>query len=581
VVVGKGKSKSKAKKPKRVLTPEQLHAAEKRAFARSVQTVFDRIGFTRVSEVSDEEIEFSGRRGDFDDAFVFENLLVFVEYTVSNPTQVGDHLKGKAHLFNRISADPSGFLSMMFEKFPTLLAVVPSYHHSQLVVRVLYCSKSEIKSEHQDLTSSTSFLWLASIRYFRELSASIKRSARFELFDFLNVPHSEIGSGGVLSQGASAVAFSGSVLPEAHSNFPPGFKIISFYISPGAVLSRAYVLRKDGWRDSEGLYQRMISRAKIESIRKYLRSNERVFVNNVILTLPDDAKLLDESSSEVDPSAITKTTAITVQLPERGNTIGVIDGQHRIFSYYEDQANDQKIAIYRSRQNLLATGIMYPSGYSNEQRERFEASLFLEINSTQNSAGSPLKQAIAVITMPFSNDSVGKRVVQQLATLSALDGLLERSFYDSGVLRTTTIVSYGLRPLVRIDGDASLINSWSDTAKRTSVIEQKSVGDLGIYAAFAAKEINKFLCAARAVVGSANWKIRDKEGNGLLTVTFVNGLLVLFRHYVKAHGLKEFDDYRADLKALAGFPFQDYKSSRYTAMGGAMFKEAFGVDPPA
>jgi hypothetical protein len=53
--------------------------------------------------------------------------------------------------------------------------------------------------------------------------------------------------------------------------------------------------------------------------------------------------------------------------------------------------------------------------YAPEKRERFEASMFLEINSTQNAAASPLKQAIAVITRPFSPDSVGKRVVQMAA----------------------------------------------------------------------------------------------------------------------------------------------------------------------
>jgi hypothetical protein len=137
----------------------------------------------------------------------------------------------------------------------------------------------------------------------------------------------------------------------------------------------------------------MINRKKVESIRRHLRNNERVFVNNVILTLPDDTKLRGTNGMEVDPAGINKTVPITVQLPDRGNTVGIIDGQHRIFSYYEDSGEDKKIAAYRTRQNLLATGIMYPPGYSAGKKEQFEASLFLEINSTQNAAASPLKQA--------------------------------------------------------------------------------------------------------------------------------------------------------------------------------------------
>jgi DGQHR domain-containing protein len=577
------KKKSGAKKKKsKELSPEQKHKAEKRAFEKSVQSVFDRIGFRPCSALSDIEIEFEGRKGDFDGAFVHENALVFVEYTVSNQSQVGDHIKGKAHLFAKVHADPLGFAAYMCEKFPDLKAAIPpGYHPSQLQVRILYCSKTEIKSEHQDLAPNTSFLWYGSIRYFSDLSRAIKRSARFEFFDFLKIAHSDVGVGGVIGQGAPAVAFAGSVLPEAHSNFPPGFKVISFYVSPGGVLSRAYVLRHDGWRDSDGLYQRMISRKKIESIRKYLRENQRVFVNNVILTLPDDTKLLDVSNQEADPKKLLKTEPITVQLPDRGNTVGIIDGQHRVFSYYEDATADPKIDVYRTRQNLLATGIMYPASYSSKERERFEASLFLEINSTQNAAGSPLKQAIAVITRPFSSDSVGKRVVRRLADLSALKDKLERSFYDQGVLRTATIVSYGLRPLVRLEAEDGLLERWGNAEKRTSVKAGQDLSELDEYTAFASNEVNKFLSAARANLSGERWQLKTKDGPGLLTVTSVNGLLVLFRHYVKLKGLDTFDQYKTDLAKITTFDFGAYKSSRYFAMGTDLYRHLFGSDPTA
>jgi DGQHR domain-containing protein len=573
--------KAGAKKKKvKELSAEQKHRVEKRAFAKSIQAVFDRIGFERCSALSDIEIEFDGRKGDFDDAFVHENVLVFVEYTVSNQSQVGDHIKGKAHLFAKVQADPLGFASYMIEKFADLKEAIPTaYHPSQLQVRILYCSKTEIKKEHRDLSADTSFLWYGSIRYFSDLSRAIKRSGRFELFDFLKIAHADVGVKGAIGQGNPTVGFAGSVLPEPHSNFPPGFKVISFYVSPGAVLSRAYVLRHDGWRDSEGLYQRMISRKKIESIRKYLRDNDRVFVNNVILTLPDDTKLLDAKNQDVDPKNILKTEPITVQLPDRGNTVGIIDGQHRVFSYYEDATADPKIDTYRTRQNLLATGIMYPSGYAPDARERFEASLFLEINSTQNAAGSPLKQAIAVITQPFSPDSVGKRVVQRLADLGALNDKLERSFYDQGVLRTATIVSYGLRPLVRIEAEDGLFKHWGTSEQRAAVQSGTDASALNEYTDFAAREINKFISAAKASLLADKWQLKTKDGPGLLTVTFVNGLLVLFRHYVRIKGLGTFDQYKDALKNLSKFGFANYKSSRYFAFGSDLYKHLFGVDP--
>jgi hypothetical protein len=95
--------------------------------------------------------------------------------------------------------------------------------------------------------------------------------------------------------GTGSTDYHGSILPEAHSNFDAGYKVVTFYADPDSLLKTAYVLRKDGWRDSLNLYQRMISKPKIESIRRYLKTQKRVFINNIIVTLPSDVKPLSEN----------------------------------------------------------------------------------------------------------------------------------------------------------------------------------------------------------------------------------------------------------------------------------------------
>jgi hypothetical protein len=55
--------------------------------------------------------------------------------------------------------------------------------------------------------------------------------------------------------------------------------------------------------------------------------------------------------------------------------------QHRLFSYYKAREDDQTIAKLRHQQNLLVTGIIYPKGLNEKEAERFEAALFLSINS--------------------------------------------------------------------------------------------------------------------------------------------------------------------------------------------------------
>lgn len=570
--------KAKVAKGRRKIepTPEQLHAREKRSFARPVRTIFDRAGFKRITSAADIEINFDGRTGDFDDYFVFENVLVLVEYTVGNERGVKEHIKGKVHIFNKVSAKPIEFVEYATEKFPDLKTGLGTYHYSQVVVKILYCSKTEVGEEHKGLTNETYYWFSSTIKYFAGLASTIKRSSRFEIFDFFGIRNSQIGLAGALTPGSAAMTFAGSILPEPHSHFPPGFKVVSFYVSPGAILSRAYVLRKDGWRDSDGLYQRMIRRGKIESIRKHLRKNERVFVNNIILSLNDDTKILGHDSKEVDPKTINTITPISIQLAETGNSVGVVDGQHRIFSYYESTDDDPKIASYRNQQNLLATGILYPPGYSQADRERFEAKLFFEINSTQNSANSSLKQAIAVIVEPYSGDAIGKRVIQRLSAKGPLAGRLERSYFDTGVLRTSTIVSYGLRPLLRLDGDESIIHRWKSVADRDKLRARDDLELLDEYVAFSAFEIAKFLAAAKDAFSSDQWLPSNGQNkNGILTVNFLNGLLICFRLLANAGALKTQAEYQSKLADLAKFSFSNYRSSRYTVLGRALFEEYF------
>src|SRR5690606_30495183 len=117
---------------------------------------------------------------------------------------------------------------------------------------------------------------------------------------------------------------------------------------------------------------------------------------------------------------------------------------------YEGGANENVIGTLRSQQNLLVTGIIYLDNVGDPGKTRFEAGLFLEINSTQSNAKSELKQAINQLIRPFLADSIARDVLDKLNDgQGALSGNFSQSFFDAGGLRTTSVVSYGLRPLVR------------------------------------------------------------------------------------------------------------------------------------
>lgn len=560
----------KAKSKKQKLSPEERkRRREQRSQINRVRGILTKAGFTRIPEISDKEFTFAGRTGDVDDVFVRENIIVCAEYTIASGENLGEHIKSKVHLFERMHADPQGCIKYLMEKFPSLRSAVSTkFHDSHLRLRIIYCSNDEVSSEHQGLTSRTIFMWGATIEYFRTLTNTIRLSSRHEILQFLRLDHGEIGVDGTLPDGQDEKKFEGSLLPVAHSNFPTGYKVVSFYVTPGTLLDRAYVMRKDGWRQSDGLYQRLIDKKKIDKIRLHLKKEKRVFANNVIVTLPAGTKL-DKDGKEVDPEKIDRTTSVVVRIPNRANSIGIVDGQHRIFSYFEDIKDDPDISEFRGRQNLLATGVIYPEGTTEADRERFEAGLFLEINANQNSAKTSLKQAIKVITEPYSDDSIGKRLVTRLSKRAPLEGLIERHAFEKGVLPTSSMVSFALAQLVRIGGDESLLNHW-DSPKKQSVLNKSDDSALIEYVDFCSTQLSMFLSAVKAVLPSEAWGLKKKGGKGILATVSVNGLIILFRKIVKADGLSDFNGYKAKLAGVAKFDFHAYHSSHYNRMANDM-----------
>jgi DGQHR domain-containing protein len=187
-------------------------------------------------------------------------------------------------------------------------------------------------------------------------------------------------------------------------------------------------------------------------MREYLNNEKRVFVNNVIVTFPEDVKLLDSKGAQITASDATRRTEIepvTITLPKRLGSIGIIDGQHRIFAYHEGgDKYEQFISQLRERQHLLVTGIIHPPSVATDIKQQFEARLFLEINDKQKKVQGDLKQAIEMIVRPRTSIAIAKAVISKLATQTPLIGIIPRHAFDTGKLKTTSIVSYGLKYVV-------------------------------------------------------------------------------------------------------------------------------------
>lgn len=212
---------------------------------------------------------------------------------------------------------------------------------------------------------------------------------------------------------------------------------------------------------------------------------------------------------------------------------------------------------------------------SKQDRIKFEAKLFLEINATQTNAKSDLKQAIGLLLNPFSPESIAKDVLNHLNDNNGpLFDQFERFFYEKNKLKTTSIVSYALKPIAKLSGMDSFFRVWAHSNK-AALLDGKDM-DLRLkYVEFCATQLNQFLGAARACLAD-RWTADKAMKNRVLTTVTINGLIICFRKELEVHKLHGYDYYKEKFGTqLAAFNFKKYKSSQYTRMGQDLFERCF------
>ncbi|GAC1030779.1 hypothetical protein thsps21_16060 [Pseudomonas sp. No.21] len=580
------------KKPK--LTAEQkAQLKEQKAQRKEISTLLKNIGFKNIPSIDGKEFIFNNRTSEIDDIFFHENVILLMEYTITNDP--GAHLLNKEHFYQRVCENPSEFIKFAIQE-PKLKSFASAYNThisskyslSKIIVKILYCSKKTISPEHKRVATSPLYFDYHLVKYFSSLSKVIKRSTIHEFIDFLGIPYKSFGENSLKSHSVSKETFSGHILPEEHSSFSEGYKIVSFYMDANSLLRRSYVLRKEGWRKKEnvGHYQRMLIPSKISGMRKYLHEKNRVFVNNIIATLSlDKIKLYDENDEQIAISSDgqiigqgqTAVTPTKIEINNEPNIIGVVDGQHRTFAYHEGDDNyEVTISKLREIQNLLITGILYPQSEAKEKRLKFEANLFLEINANQAGASSQLKQEIELMIDPFSTISIAKAVLNSLNNSGPLSGLFEEFWYEKGKLKTSSVISYGLNQLVKLDGNESLFSSWSHPDKeKLRAFNSESYELLTQYKEYCTTEIREIFIAFKSQLDSSKWKIDRKDPNCILSVTTINGILNCLRLLTKNKKLDKSKGYSSKLTAINNFNFKNYKSSQYRQMGEKLYSTYF------
>jgi DGQHR domain-containing protein len=562
----------KRRKPKR--TPNDLIKRRNRRFISDIRTAFTNSGFLQIPT---REVEFShaGFKTDFDAIFCKENTVVIAEDTTEN--NPSDHLRKKAETWEAMSKNSEEFIAALanrFAPFAKYLGDNSQFNQHDYQIRFVYISFRSINEEHIQRYPHIGFLDNARLQYFVNLSKTISRSTLFELLNFLNI---DLAKFGIQTSASAETTYGGLYLPETPSGFTKGHKVVSLLMDPKTLLERTYVLRADGWKDSDALYQRLLVKNKIKEMRQYLRKEGRVFVNNVIVTFPHDTTLSHNGTliTADDSTLRTAVIPVDIRLPHRLASIGIVDGQHRIFAYHEGTDElEPYIAKLRVKQHLLVTGIVYPKSIATETAQQFEAKLFLEINDKQKRVRGDLKQAIEMIVTPRSAVAIAKAVVNSLAASQPFLDILETHAFDVGKLKTTSIVSYGLKYIVDPERDDSMFSRWKDTKKASFLTSRDA---LSAYISYCTSALRQYFNAFKEHVGDDMWTT-DREKSRVLNATSINGLVFAMRRILENGPPPSFEECRKKFKKLT-VSFEPshfrFKSSHWKDLGERIFKDCF------
>lgn len=564
--------------PAKKLSPEQLKKREESAFSRKVQFTFKNAGFEYLP-TRDEERQFGAQTGDIDSVFLYENIILICEDTTAS-TKLKDHLRKKKDYFDEIDKNKADLLEWLKTNHPEKFSKFGTYDLSRYKISYLYITKNKLNltPEEQDQFKPLVLVENSTLSYFHKLSQNIRLSAKSDVFRFLNISSKDVGP---TSAGAGRDEIKTTIIcPSDTTGMKDGVRLVSFMLSAKTLIDNSYVLRKDNWEESIGLYQRLIEKNRIQSIRKHVATKKTTFFNNIIVSLPPNISFRDQDDNTVKLEDIEDYDKnYTMLIPNEFNTICVIDGQHRIFAHYEgEDAHEKVISELREKFHLLVTGLVFPPEMTENARRKFESEIFLDINSNARPVPPDVLLFIETLKDRFSDLGIGRQVLVKLNQNSVFLNYFQLSLMEVSRIKIASIIKFALRSTVEITDDPgrdTLYRHWDgDSEKKLLAKEDDELLDK--YIDFIVHVLDIYFSALKTVYKD----IWDDEDSKILSITSINGFIMALRRSLDVIGIQDHDFYVKAFKKL-NVDFSKgkfaYTSSQYNKFSKIILEECFDI----
>ncbi len=186
------------------------------------------------------------------------------------------------------------------------------------------------------------------------------------------------------------------------------YNVYNFSCKASELLKFASVARRTPVKEELSSYQRLISPKRIKDIGENFITNEKgFFPNNIVLKLEQDKVKFEKKSfnDTIDFSGFDSEIGI-LSIKEDYNSAWVIDGQHRLFSFYKvDESNLQSI---NDVVNVAAIVGVPPEK---------EVEYFIDINDKSKSVPKDLIWDLTGKIDPLSNDGLISNIWKEMFSI--------------------------------------------------------------------------------------------------------------------------------------------------------------------
>ena len=578
----------KSTKKKVKLTKEQKAENKKRdTFRNQIEDIFVLSGFQKIN-TNGKQFLLGNRQNEIDACFIYKNIIVICEDTIRD-LKAKEKALEKGESYNRnhklekqetseaIKNNKNEFLIFLKGLVPNSEDLL-NYKANELKIFYLYFEYNA--SNYDEMTikryPDLVFIDTPTLKYFFNMAKSIKASFKYELFRFFKLSKSDIGKPDPSGNREIKPIKSSIIYPDSVTGFSNGVRMVSFMMRPQDLIENCCVLRKDGWNKNMDLYQRLITPKRIKSIREHVLKNETTFLNNIIVTLPDNIRFFrSTSNAQVQLDEINRyENDIEIQIPSDYNSMAIIDGQHRVYSYYEDNDSNNtseiKMSSLRKELNLLVTGIIYPKNeyYKDDLNKRkFESDLFVSINKNAKPVDADTLIQVQAIMNPSSGEAISRRVIEILNKDEPFSSMFQLSKVVDAPIKTASLIQYALSSLlVAKNNSNTFYHYWLIKNGKESTFELTSSNDIKNYSQYCANCLKEYFKAIKSKFNSA-WNKNSK----LLKVISLNAFIIALRDTLETvGGPRNYDFY---FKVVSGLKI-DFNDPNFIYAGAQYSKFA-------